>query len=110
MKTQISAEVRAVIELDEDEWFRVTGTSEFGGTEYTIEARRVRNGYKSMFRKVQGVEFSGRRVLKSGELSGNMKTVFVPDGDERIPAAVVEAVTAMRERIDHLESYIAEEA
>ena len=109
MKTQISAEVRAVIELDETERFPVTGRDEYGSVDYTIMVERVRHWAKK-YPTTVGVKMSGRRVLKDGSVRWTNKTVAIPDGDERIPAAVVEAVTAMRERVAHLESYIAEEA
>ena len=107
MQNKIQTDVGWSIKLDNLDQFKLTGTETFVNTEYTILVEKVCDVECVIDRKrVQGLRFIGRRVLKSGKGSYQTKRVDLPDGHELIPAEIAEQAALLRAKVASLQALL----
>lgn len=110
MKSHIRSSVSWAVTLDEEDQFILTGRENYGMVDYTILVEHFSDGRVEGREKEPGLNFRGRRQLKSGKKSYQTKVLVLADGDPNIPADIAELANELRSEVERLRELLKKEA
>lgn len=111
MKSHIRSSVSWAVTLDEEDQFILTGRENYGVVDYTILVEAFSDGrVEGLGREEEpGLNFRGRRQLKSGKKSYQTKTLVLADGDPNIPADIAELANELRSEVERIRELLKKE-